>query len=239
VLNGLYSAASGMLAQQTRMDMLANDLANVDTTGYKQSRIGFRDLLYNREAGMPVGAGSAVVDAGFDQAAGAFQTTGQPLNVAIAGPGYFQVRRADGTTALTRDGNFTADANGDVVTQNGDHLVPPITIPKGTDPSTISISQDGVVSAGQTAIGKITLVDVTNENGLISLGNNLYATSANSGGVHAVAGSQLEQGYLEGSNVDLGTTMVALIDAQRSYEMDSRAIQNQDQMMQVANNIRQ
>lgn len=239
MLNGLYSAASGMLAQQTRMDMLANDLANVDTTGYKQSRIGFRDLLYNQELGMPVGAGSAVVDAGFDQAAGAFQATGQPLNVAISGPGYFQIRRSDGTIALTRDGNFMADANGDVVTQNGDHLVPPITIPKGTDPSTISIATDGTVKAGQTTIGKISLVDVTNDNGLLALGNNLYAPSANSGGLHAVTGSQIQQGYLESSNVDLGTTMVALIDAQRSYEMDSRAIQNQDQMMQVANNIRQ
>lgn len=239
MLNGLYSAASGMLAQQTRMDMLANDLANVDTTGYKQSRIGFRDLLYNQELGMPVGAGSAVVNAGFDQAAGAFNATGQPLNVAIAGSGYFQIRRSDGTIALTRDGNFTADANGDVVTQNGDHLVPPISIPAGTDPSTISIATDGTVKAGQTTIGKITLVDVTNDNGLLALGNNLYAPTANSGGLHAVAGSQIEQGYLESSNVDLGTTMVALIDAQRSYEMDSRAIQNQDQMMQVANNIRQ
>jgi flagellar basal-body rod protein FlgG len=239
MLNGLYSAASGMLAQQTRMDMLANDLANVDTTGYKQSRIGFRDLLYNHELGMPVGAGSAVVNAGFDQASGAFQPTGQPLNVAIAGSGYFQIRRGDGTIALTRDGNFTADGNGEVVTQNGDHLVPPIHIPKGTDPSTISISTDGTVSAGQTAIGKITLVDVTNENGLLPLGNNLYAPTANSGGLHAVTGSTIQQGYLEASNVDLGTTMVALIDAQRSYQMDSRAIQNQDQMMQVANNIRQ
>jgi flagellar basal-body rod protein FlgG len=239
VLNGLYSAASGMLAQQTRMDMLANDLANLNTTGYKQSRIGFRDLLYNRELGMPVGAGSAVVNAGFDQTSGAFQPTGQPLDVAIAGSGYFQIRRGDGTIALTRDGNFTADANGEVVTQNGDHLVPPIRIPKGTDPSTISISTDGTVSAGKTTIGKITLVDVTNENGLLPLGDNLYAPTANSGGLHAVTGSQTEQGYLEASNVDLGTTMVALIDAQRSYQMDSRAIQNQDQMMQVANNIRQ
>jgi flagellar basal-body rod protein FlgG len=239
VLNGLYSAASGMLAQQTRMDMLANDLANMNTTGYKQSRIGFRDLLYNHELGMPVGAGSAVVDAGFDQAAGAFQTTGQPLNVAIAGTGYFQIRRGDGTIALTRDGNFTADGNGEIVTQNGDHLVPPIHIPAGTDPATISIATDGTVSAGQTTIGKITLVDVTNENGLLALGNNLYAATANSGGLHAVAGSQIHQGYLESSNVDLGTTMVAMIDAQRAYQMDSRAIQNQDQMMQVANNIRQ
>jgi flagellar basal-body rod protein FlgG len=186
-----------------------------------------------------VGAGSAVVNAGFDQAAGAFQATGQPLNVAIAGTGYFQIRRTDGTIALTRDGDFTADANGEVVTQNGDHLVPPLQIPKGTDPSTISISADGVVSAGQTTIGKITLVDVPNENGLLALGGNLYAPTANSGGVQAVAGSQIQQGYLESSNVDLGTTMVALIDAQRSYQMDSRAIQNQDQMMQVANNIRQ
>jgi flagellar basal-body rod protein FlgG len=239
VLNGLYSAASGMLAQQTRMDMLANDLANVDTTGYKQSRIGFEDLLYNREQGMPVGAGSTVVDAGVDQAEGALQQTGDPLNLAINGPGFFQVKRSDGSIALTRDGTFSADASGNIVTSNGEHLYPPIHIPNGTDPSSVSVAPDGTVKAGRTTLGKITVVDVTNPNGLQALGNNLYAPTANSGALHAVAGSPIEQGYLEASNVDLGTTMVALVDAQRSYEMDSRAIQNQDQMMQVANDIRQ
>ena len=108
MLNGLYSAASGMLAQQTRMDMLANDLANVDTTGYKQARIGFRDLIYNTEQGMRIGAGSAIVDAGRNQAEGAFNATGDPLSLAIAGPGYFQVRRADGSVALTRSGGRPA-----------------------------------------------------------------------------------------------------------------------------------
>ena len=128
MLNGLYSAASGMLAQQTRMDMLANDLANVDTTGYKQARIGFRDLIYNTEQGMRVGAGSAIVDAGRNQAAGAFQATGDPLSMAIAGPGYFQVRRSDGSVALTRSGDFTTDAKGEIVTGSGERLVPPIRI---------------------------------------------------------------------------------------------------------------
>ena len=109
MLNGLYSAASGMLAQQTRMDMLANDLANVDTTGYKQARIGFRDLIYNTEQGMRIGAGSAIVDAGRNEAEGAFNATGDPLSLAIAGPGYFHVRRADGSVALTRSGDFTTD----------------------------------------------------------------------------------------------------------------------------------
>ncbi len=239
MLNGLYSAASGMLAQQTRMDMLANDLANLNTTGYKQARIGFRDLLYNKEQGMPIGAGAAVVDAGRNDAEGALMQTGEPLSLAIDGPGFFQVRRADGSIALTRDGDFRTDANGDVVNQSGDRLVPPLRIPPGTDLDKLSISSDGTVASGQTPIGKITLVDVTNTAGLEALGDNQFAPTSNSGTPTAIAGSQLQQGYLEASNVDLATSMVSMIDAQRSYEMDSRAIQNQDQMMQVANQIRQ
>jgi flagellar basal-body rod protein FlgG len=239
MLNGLYSAASGMLAQQTRMDMLANDLANLNTTGYKQSRIGFRDLLYNSEQGMPIGAGAAVVDAGRNEAEGALQQTGDPLSLAIDGPGFFQVRRSDGSIALTRSGDFTTDASGDVVTSSGERLVPPLHIPAGTDLDKVSVAPDGTVKAGQTTIGKITLVDVTNTAGLQALGSNLFAPTSNSGTPQAIAGSQIQQGYLETSNVDLSQTMVALIDAQRSYEMDSRAIQNQDQMMQVANQIRQ
>jgi flagellar basal-body rod protein FlgG len=239
MLNGLYSAASGMLAQQTRMDMLANDMANLDTTGYKQARIGFRDLLYNSEQGMRVGAGTAVVAAGRNDAEGALSQTGDPLSLAITGPGFFQVRRSDGSTALTRDGDFTTDASGAVVTQSGERLVPPIHIPKGTDPDQVSVASDGTVTAGQTKLGKIALVNVTNTAGLQALGNNLFATTSNSGSIRAITGSSMQQGYLEASNVDLAQTMVALIDAQRSYSMDSRAIQNQDQMMQVANNIRQ
>jgi flagellar basal-body rod protein FlgG len=239
MLNGLYSAASGMLAQQTRMDMLANDLANVDTTGYKQARIGFRDLIYNTEQGMHIGAGSAIVDAGRNEAEGAFQATGDPLSLAIAGPGFFQVRRGDGSVALTRSGDFTTDARGEIVTGSGERLVPPLKLPAGTDPDSVSVAAGGTVRAGQARIGKITLVNVTNTAGLTALGNNLFVATPASGRPHAIAGSQIEQGYLEASNVDLAQTMVALIDAQRSFEMDSRAIQNQDQMMQVANGIRQ
>jgi flagellar basal-body rod protein FlgG len=239
MLNGLYSAASGMLAQQTRMDMLANDLANVDTTGYKQARIGFRDLIYNTEQGMRIGAGSAIVDAGRNEAEGAFQATGDPLSLAIAGPGYFQVRRSDGSVALTRSGDFTTDAKGEIVTGSGERLVPRIKLPAGTDPDSVSVAADGTVEAGGTRLGKITLVTVTNTAGLLALGNNLFAATAASGRPHAISGSEIQQGYLEASNVDLAQTMVALIDAQRSFEMDSRAIQNQDQMMQVANQIRQ
>ncbi len=239
MLNGLYSAASGMLAQQTRMDMLANDLANLNTTGYKQTRIGFRDLIYNTEQGVRVGAGSAVVDAGRNDAEGALQQTGDPLSLAIAGPGFFQVRRSDGSIALTRSGDLTTDASGDVVTSSGDRLVPPLHIPVGTDMTKLGVAPDGTVSVGQTTIGKITLVNVTNTAGLEALGDSQFAPTADSGQPRPVAGSAIEQGYLEASNVDLSQTMVALIDAQRSYEMDSRAIQNQDQMMQVANQIRQ
>src|SRR5690348_14355716 len=138
---GIYAAAAGMLAQQTKMDSLANDIANVNTAGYKHQRLGFRDLVY--QAG--IGAGAAPVDGGRSYVEGSLQQTGDPLSLAIIGSGFFQVRRADGQTALTRDGQFQLDANGSLVTQTGERLVPPITVPKGTDPSQISIAADGTV----------------------------------------------------------------------------------------------
>jgi flagellar basal-body rod protein FlgG len=149
------------------------------------------------------------------------------------------VRRGDGSIALTRSGDFTTDARGEIVTGSGERLVPPLKLPAGVDPDSVSVAADGTVRAGQTRIGKISLLTVTNTAGLTALGNNLFAATPASGRPHAIAGSEIQQGYLEASNVDLAQTMVALIDAQRSFEMDSRAIQNQDQMMQVANGIRQ
>lgn len=220
--------------------MLANDIANVSTTGYKQERVGFRDLIYNQEGGVPIGAGSAVVNAGRDFSAGAFNQTGDPLSVAISGPGFFQVQTAGGKVALTRSGDFQLDADGSIVTQSGQRLVPPITVPKGDSPSDVSIAADGTVKAKGTTIGKIQVVDVPGEGGLLSIGDNLYMPTAASGAPQpAGKDTTLDQGYLESSNVDLASAMTDVMDAQRSFSLDSQMISTQDQMMQIANQIRQ
>ena len=145
MLNGLYSAAAGMIAQQTRIEALSNDIANVNTTGYKQVRTGFRDLVYNIEAGMRIGAGAAVVDAGRLFSQGGLQQNGDPLSVALDGPGFFQVKRGDGSLALTRSGDFHADAKGQLVTSEGDRMWPPVTLPAGTNVDDVAISSAGVV----------------------------------------------------------------------------------------------
>ncbi len=234
---GIYSAAAGMAAQQTRMDSLANDVANVNTTGYKQQRIGFRDLVYEAEQGVAIGAGSAPIDLGRSFAQGALTQTGDPLSLAITGPGFFQVKRADGSTALTRDGQFGLDANGAIVIAHGEHLVPPLTVPKGTDPAQISISSTGAVAVGATLVGRITIVDVPAVGALAPVGDNLFAPTAASGAPAAVTGSAVQQGSVEASNVDLASVMTDMIDAQRGYELASRAIKTQDQLLDVANQL--
>jgi flagellar basal-body rod protein FlgG len=238
MLNGLYSAAAGMLAQQTRMDSLANDIANVNTVGYKQLRLGFRDLLYNQESGMRVGAGAALVDGGREFTTGAFLQSDSPLAVAIAGPGFLQVKRDDGTTALTRNGDLHPDADGELVLAGGERLVPPIRLPRGTSPDDVSIAANGTVTAKGATIGKLQLVTVPATSKLTPVGDNLYLPNAATGGLQAVKGSTFQQGYLEQSNVNLADAMVDVIDAQRSFQMDARVITTQDQLMEIANGIR-
>jgi len=238
MLNGLYSAAAGMIAQQTRMDGLANDIANVNTIGYKQQRLGFRDLFYNTEQGMRIGAGAAVVDSGRDFASGAFQT-GDTLSVAISGPGFLQVRTNDGRIALTRNGDIHLDSSGTFTLASGQRLVPTITLPKGTSPDDVSIAGDGTVTAKGATLGKITLVTVPGQARLQPIGDSLFLPTAASGAPRPVTGgSRLEQGYLEASNVNLADAMVGVIDAQRSFQFDARVITTQDQLMEIANQIR-
>lgn len=234
---GIYSAAAGMAAQQTRLDALANDVANVNTTAYKHERLGFRDLVYQAEQGVPIGAGSAPVDVGRSFEQGALTETGDPLSVAIVGPGFFQVRRADGSVALTRDGRLALDANGAIVTSTGERLVPPLTVPAGTDASAISIASNGAVSVGATSIGRLSIVTVPAPSALAPAGDNLFAPTAASGAPAAVTGTTVQQGSLEGSNVDLAAAMVDMIDAQRGYELASRAIKTQDQLLDGANQL--
>jgi flagellar basal-body rod protein FlgG len=245
MLEGLYSAAAGMFAQQQRIDGVANDLANASTTGYKHVRVGFRDLLYSAQGGQAgptvlAGAGAAAGVIGRSQEQGALQTTGQPLDLAIQGPGFFQVRRPDGSPALTRDGSLRLDATGRLTTQAGDIVQPSITVPKGTTPDELSIAADGTVRVGDgRALGRIELVTVPAPDGLQPLGGNRFAATAQSGATTA-AGSDtvLRQGELEGSNVNVGDAMVDMIDAQRSFQLASKAIQMQDQMLEIANQVK-
>jgi flagellar basal-body rod protein FlgG len=186
------------------------------------------------------GAGAAAAIVGRGQEEGSMQSTGQPLDVAIAGPGWLQVKRADGSTALTRDGSLRLDASGRLTTADGDLVEPPITVPKGTTAADLSIGPDGTVRDRTRTLGRIGLVDVPAPDGLQPLGSNLFAVTAASGATRPVAAgaATLKQGMLEGSNVDVGDAMVQLIGAQRSYEMASKAIQMQDQMLSVANQIK-
>ena len=240
MLEGLYTAAAGMAAQERRLDAVSNDIANVNTAGYKGIRVGFRDLVYQQDGptGVRTGAGAALTELGRSSEQGALQQTGQPTDLAIQGDGYFQVRRADGQIALTRAGSFIVDARGQFVNPKGERLVPPITVPRGVDAGNLSIAADGTVTAAGRRIGRIQLVTVPAPNGLVPAGDNDYLLSAASGGVRRATGTLL-QGSLETSNVDLADAMVNMMDAERSYSMASKAIHMQDQMMEIANGIKQ
>ena len=180
MLEGLYSAAAGMQAQQQRIDSVANDLANVNTNGYKHTRVAFRDLLYVNDASGNVhsGAGAAATTIGRGFTQGAMRETGNPLDVAIEGEGFLRVRRADGTDALTRDGSLRVDPRGRLTTQRGELVQPAVTVPAGTNESAVSIGADGTVSANNRPVGRIQLVNVRSPEALQSLGDNLYATTA-------------------------------------------------------------
>ncbi|MEA2440102.1 MAG: flagellar basal-body rod protein FlgG [Thermoleophilaceae bacterium] len=242
MLEGLYTAAAGMAAQQQRMDALSNDVANVNTSGYKRVRIGFRDLVYQATGGSGVmtGAGSAAVQLGRGQDQGALLQTDQPFDLAIEGDGYFQVRQSNtGQIALTRNGQLQVNANGQLVTAEGDQLVPPITLPRGIDPNRVAIGPDGTLSTGTRRLGQIQLVTVPAPTGLAAAGNGYYTVTAASGGVRRATTATLQQGMLEASNVNLADAMVDMMDAQRSFSMASKAIHMQDQMMEIANGVKQ
>ena len=240
MLEGLYSAAAGMQAQQQRIDSVANDLANVNTNGYKHTRVAFRDLLYVNDASGNVrsGAGAAATTIGRGFTQGSMRETGNPLDVAIEGEGFLRVRRADGTDALTRDGSLRIDPRGRLTTQRGELVQPAITVPAGTNESAVSIGADGTVNANNRPVGRIQLVNVRSPESLDVIGENLYRTTAASGAATTAAGARLTQGSIEASNVDVGDSMTEMIDAQRSFQLASRAVQMQDQMLQIANQVK-
>jgi flagellar basal-body rod protein FlgG len=241
MLEGLYSAASGMEAQQNQFDAISNDMANLDTPGYRSTVVGFHDLLYSNGAygsTVPTGAGSASAVVGRDQTQGAINTTNQPLDVAIGGQGYIEVRRPDGSVGLTRNGHLELNAKRQLTTQEGMLVQPPITIPVGVSTDQVSIASNGTVQAAGKTIGKISLVDVPAPNGLVADGDDVFSATAASGAIKPAKNATLQQGALEGSNVNMGDEMARMMTAQKEYEMSSQAVQYQSQMLQIANQIK-
>ncbi len=233
-----------MEAQQNQFNAIANDMANIDTPGYQATEVGFQDLLYSSAGsagGSPniatgTGSQSAIVGRSFAQ--GAIQNTGRSLDVAIQGPGYLQVRRNDGTIGLTRNGALQVNDQGEITNQDGNPLAPPLTLPKGTDAANIKIETNGQVISGSRTIGKLALVNVPAPNQLQPDGDSMFSVTAGSGATRPATGSSIQQGALEGSNVDVAKDMTTMINAQRSYQMASQAIQYQDQMLQIADQIK-
>jgi len=249
----LWSAKTGLDAQNTQMALIANNLANSNTTGYKASRASFQDLLYQNvrqvgaqstqntqySTGLTLGTGVRIVATEKDYTQGSVSQTNGALDVSVSGRGFFQITMPDGTLAYTRDGTFSLDNQGNVVTAAGYPISPAITIPQGTQ--SVTIGADGVVSALSAAnktstIGQIQLADFVNEQGLQPTGNNLLIESAASGAPQvSTPGTNglgsLQQGSLETSNVNTVTELVNMIECQRAYEMNSKAITTVDQML--------
>lgn len=244
MLEGLFAAAAGMEAQQTQLDAISNDIANADTPGYQSTQVGFRDLLhatgsYSGASTVGVGTGAAASVIGFDQTQGAIQQTGAPLDVAIDGSGYLQVRQPDGTIGLTRNGTLQLNARGQLTTDLGMPIEPPVVVPKGTDPSQVRIASNGAVTVAGRRVAAIKLVTVPAPNQLLAGGSGTFSATAASGAIRPATGATLVQGSLEQSNVDLDTAMTDMMTAQQSYNLASKAISFETQMGQIAATVKQ
>jgi flagellar basal-body rod protein FlgG len=254
-MRALQTAATGMAAQELNVQTISNNIANLRTTGFKRQQVQFQDLLYENlrragsatsgqgtvlPAGLSIGSGVKTVSTPRDMSQGNLNSTGKPYDVAIRGEGYFKIRMPDGTFGYTRDGSFSLDAQGQLVTQNGFLVEPGLTVPQTA--TAVTISAQGLVQAtipGQTAqqnIGTVQLSRFINKTGLNSVGDNLFTETAASG--QAVDGTpgadgfgNLQQNYLEDANVNAVTEISGLIAAQRAYEMNSKVITAADQML--------
>lgn len=261
MIRALHTATTGMLGQQMQIDTTSNNIANVNTIGYKKQRAEFSDLLYQTmqyagtntsdttvsPTGIEVGLGVRPISVAKMFSQGSLKETDNNLDVAIAGKGFFQIQLPDGNVGYSRSGSFKIDSTGALVNSDGYKLIPEITIPEGT--TQISIGTDGTVSALQgnqgdiAVLGQIELVNFINPVGLHSLGDNLYAsTNASGDPIAGVAGQngmgQLRQGFIELSNVKLVEEMTDLITGQRAYEANSKSIQTADAMLQTVNQLK-
>ncbi|MGC9329165.1 MAG: flagellar basal-body rod protein FlgG [Candidatus Hinthialibacter sp.] len=261
MMRGLFTAAAGMQGMSFMVDNIANNLANTNTTGYKRTRVDFQDLLYQTikpagssayqgiklPTGVQIGHGVRVAGTRRVFNEGSFTYTENPLDVAVSGRrGFFQVTLADGTMGYTRNGAFSLDESGNIVTSDGFLLDPPIQIPQ--DATAVNISEEGFVSVIQnneiSELGQITLADFINPSGLSAMGQNLFLeTEASGTPIIGTPGQDglgfLQQGFLENSNVSLSEELVNLITAQRAYEVNSRAVKTGDEMIQTAVNLKQ
>jgi flagellar basal-body rod protein FlgG len=255
MIRSLWIAKTGLDAQQLNIDVVANNLANVSTTGFKRSRAVFEDLLYQTlrqpgakssqqseiPSGLQLGTGVRPIATERIFTQGNLTQTGNPLDLAINGNGFFQITLPDGTTAYTRDGSFQINSQGQLVTASGYTVAPAITIPANT--LSITVSPDGIISVQQAGnptpvqVGQLQLASFINPAGLQSMGENLYletaasgAPSTNTPGTNGLG--VLNQGYLETSNVNVAEELVKMIEAQRAFELNSRAITASDQMLQ-------
>ncbi len=261
MIRALYSAASGMQAQQTNIDNIANNLANANTSGYKARRAQFQDLLYQNmvtpgtssgqstivPSGLQLGLGTRAVSNEIIFQQGNFVNTGNQLDMAIQGNGFFQIKQANGQIAYTRGGAFQFDQTGNIVTSNGDQLIPQIAIPASAQ--SVTIAADGTVTytipgqaQAQTA-GQITLAMFQNPAGLNSIGNNMYLNTTASGdptvdtpGGPGGSGTLL-QGFLEQSNVSVVEEFINMITSQRAYEANSKVVKAADDMYSQVNNL--
>jgi flagellar basal-body rod protein FlgG len=259
-MRALWTAATGMQAQQLTLDVVANNLANVQTAGFKRSRVDFQDLVYETlqapgaqsaqgqeiPSGFQVGHGSRAVATQRLFIKGDLQQTGNSLDLAIEGDGFFQVTLPSGETGYTRAGTFKKNSQGQMVTSDGFLIQPQITVPQNA--TNIIVGVDGLVSvtiAGQSQpqqLGTLELARFINPAGLLSQGRNIFLpTQASGDAITGTAGREglgtLIQGFVEGSNVNVVEEMVGLITSQRAYEINSKAIRTADEMMQTANNL--
>ncbi len=260
-MNGsMRTSASGMAAQQRMIDVIANNLANVNTTAFKRSRVSFEDVLYETLEGsrvvnyqgsqtvapVQVGKGVRVAAIVRNDAQGSPEVTQRPLDVAIEGDGYFQVQRPDGSTGYTRDGGFTISDQGQLTTEDGYLVLPGVTVP--SDANSVTISANGTVSVQQAnnpsavEIGRIEVARFLNPSGMLAVGQNLYQSTPASGdpilGFPQDEGfGLLNQGSLESSNVEIVTEMTEMIAAQRAYEINAKAITTAENMMQATHDI--
>ncbi|MFT7617175.1 MAG: flagellar basal-body rod protein FlgG [Planctomycetota bacterium] len=256
MIKALFTAATGMKAQQTRIDVIANNLANVNTTGFKKSQVNFEDLLYTtirspneqtkdglRPSGLQIGSGSRLVNTSKIFTPGVLEETGNPLDLVITGQGFFQMQGLGGTTLYSRDGNFGLDRDGSVVNSQGLKLIPNITIPPNAQ---VAVGQDGSITAivGDTSsqVGQIQLVNFTNPSGLSSQGsNNMRESDASGAPLSGNPGDDgfggIVGGFLEKSNVEVVNELVGLITSQRAYETSSKAISAADEMLTTVNQI--
>ena len=260
MIRALKTAATGMLAQQLNVDNIANNLANINTTGFKRSKVEFQDLFYQatkasgsvsrqgtqNPAALEIGYGSVPVATQRIFSQGEIVPTSNPLDLALSGDGFFKVMLADGTNAYTRDGSFKISGDGRIVTSDGEPIDPEISIPEGT--TEIIISRNGAVSvqvgkdANPQEVGQIETVRFINPAGLKAIGRNLLTATVASGdpvvGTPGLEGNgEVYQGYLETSNVEIVEEMVNMIVAQRAYEINSKAIKTSDEMLAVVNNL--